>query len=139
MNQQAMKFLIIAILSASMMTWVKGYEDIVTIWYEEADAAVVSFKQSPASDYRDGDWEMTYEYKAKDGFTYAGACQYAPKNHPPADIQLTRVRYFPLSPGLSKPADHLSITGLAGYALSICSLVLAVKCILRQRQERAVR
>jgi hypothetical protein len=136
MNQQAGKFILIAIASAAMMSWVKGYEDIVTLWYEEADARVVSFTQEPASSSRGGDWNMTYEYQAKDGLTYSGRCQYAPKNHPPADIQRTKIRYFPPSPSISRPADHLSATGLAGYAISVFSLVLAAKSIRLARKQQ---
>jgi hypothetical protein len=115
----------VGIACIALMTLFRGYRAFLFFTGSEADARVLSYSQDAPGRIREGDWSMSYQFDFE-GRTFTGHATFAPKRRP-APASTIRVRFFALAPAVSSPADFVSTTGLGGYMMGVCAILVGVR------------
>jgi hypothetical protein len=134
MKRTALIFIVLGISLAIFMTCLGAYKSILLIHYERVEARVVSYTQESPGIVREGDWLLSYEFRAVDGATYQGHAIYAPKARLPDETKTVVVRYFPSAPNISGVDGSISITGMMGLIVAAWLIIRGLMLLVESKK-----
>lgn len=104
--------IVLSIVLAAYVTWLRGYFGILLFAGDYADGEVITYS---AGSGLGGDWTMRYRFISVDHIPHEGRATFASKVRPPDDVQQVRVKYLPISPSISGVVGYISVTGIVAY------------------------